>query len=171
MKKVTEEKSADYWIESLKMTQHPEGGYFAESYRSDDQLESLPERFAGGRSASTAIYFLLEGSQVSHFHRIQSDEMWHFYTGSPLTVHVIDPMGVLFHLKIGSDPEAGEQFQGLVRAGCWFGASLEEPNGYALVGCTVAPGFDFADFELAKRDDLLSEFPEYEDTIRLLTSE
>jgi len=168
---VSDKRDATYWIDALGLKPHPEGGWFAESFRSSVSIskDALPRDFSGDRSMATAIHFLLSGKSVSHFHRIQSDEMWHFYTGSPLTVHVIDHMGVLFHIKLGSNPDAGEQFQGLVKAGCWFGASLEDVEGYALVGCTVSPGFDFADFEMASRSDLLASFPEYEDTIKLLT--
>ncbi len=168
---MSEVKNAKYWIETLELKPHPEGGFYKESYRSDGSIpkEGLPEDFSGSRSFATGIYFLLASGNVSHFHRIKSDEMWHFYAGGPLTVHVIDQMGVLFHIKLGSDIGAGEQLQGLVKAGCWFGASVDNQDDFALVGCTVSPGFDFEDFEMATRDDLLSLYPEYEDTIHLLT--
>jgi predicted cupin superfamily sugar epimerase len=164
--------SANDWITHLNLQAHPEGGYYQETYRADDQLtvEGLPERYPGPRSASTGIYFLLKGDQVSHLHRIRSDEMWHFYAGTALTVHLINPAGDYHQLKLGPDFDAGQSFQGVVPAGCWFGASVDAPDGYALVGCTVAPGFDFEDFELADRRTLLNQYPAHQEIIERLTS-
>ena len=152
------------------MQQHPEGGWFKESYRSDEVIlkDHLPNRFGGERSFCTAIYFLLEGNQFSSFHRIKSDEMWHFYSGEALNVYVIDTEGKLEIIKIGSNIENGETFQAVVKAGCWFASKPAEQNSFSLVGCTVAPGFDFADFELAKADALVQEFPQHEEVIRKL---
>ena len=154
------------------MQQHPEGGYFAETYRSAEQVPhaALPDRFGGDRSFSTAIYFLLESHQYSALHRIQADELWHFYTGSPLEVFVIHPASSeLQIIRLGPNPEAGEVFQAVVPAGAWFGSRPVPGAAYSLVGCTVAPGFDFADFELAERAVLLAEFPQHEELIRQLT--
>ena len=123
----------------------------------------------GARAASTAIYFLLAGDQFSAFHRIRSDELWHFYAGSGLVVHVIQPGGDYQQLLLGSNANQGEQFQAVVPAGCWFGSSLRQPDTYALVGCTVAPGFDFADFEMAKRETLAAQFPQHRNIIARLT--
>jgi predicted cupin superfamily sugar epimerase len=162
---------ARYWIEKLKLQPHPEGGYFRESYRAALPIAqtALPAAFKGARSASTAIYFLLDGANFSAFHRLPSDELWHFYDGGTLLVYVIDPKGALSVLRLGRNLEAGEQFQAVVPAGCWFGSRLEDPKGYALVGCTVAPGFDFADFEMADRECLLVEFPQHAEIILRLT--
>jgi predicted cupin superfamily sugar epimerase len=123
----------------------------------------------GDRSASTAIYFLLAGDQFSAFHRIRSDELWHFYSGSGLIVHVITPAGEYQQLLLGSGQD--EQFQAVVPAGCWFGSSLRHPasGSYALAGCTVAPGFDFDDFEMAKREELIAQYPQHRGVIERLT--
>src|SRR5262245_56491161 len=159
------------WIERLQLRRHPEGGYFRESYRADEGIARahLPERFTGDRAFATAIYFLLEGTDFSALHRLKQDEVWHFYDGSPLTVHVIDPAGEYAAIKLGRRPEAGECFQAVVEAGCWFGASVGGPGFYALVCCTVAPGFGFADFEMPSRDRLLALYPQHEGIITQLT--
>jgi hypothetical protein len=164
--------TAAYWIKKLQMLPHPEGGYYAETYRSSETIkaDSLPKRYNGDRTFSTAIYFLVEGGQFSALHRIASDELWHFYTGSSLLVYVIDPQGHLQMIRLGNNPEAGEVFQAVVKAGCWFGSKVEDPTGYALVGCTVAPGFDFADFELATRTELVNLYPQHGHIIESLTN-
>lgn len=159
-------KPADYWIQKLDLSPHPEGGYFRESYRSSELIsqEALPPRFNDSRHFSTCIYFLLAGDQVSHFHRICSDELWHFYAGAPLTIHLLDDSG---YRSLPLDADGN--FQQMVPSGAWFGASLDVSDSYALVGCTVSPGFDFADFEMAKREDLLKQWPEQADLIQRLT--
>lgn len=164
-------KDAAYWIEKLGLLRHPEGGYYRETYRSDEVVErgALPSRFTGLRPFSTAIYFLLNGDDTSAFHRIKSDELWHFYSGSPLAIHVIDQNGEYTPIKLGCAPEQGEYFQAVVKAGSWFGASLCKPRSYALVGCTVAPGFDFDDFEMGTRDELLRLYPAHRTIIEKLT--
>jgi hypothetical protein len=163
---------AQQWIDRLNLQPHPEGGYYRQTYRAPLLLphSALPGH-AGDRAASTAIYFLLAGDQFSAFHRLHSDEVWHFYAGSGLVVHVIEPDGLYKEFLLGSDAQAGEQFQAVVPAGCWFGSSLRHPNTYALVGCTVAPGFDFADFEMANRDALTAQYPQHCAIIEYLTRE
>lgn len=163
--------AAEDWIGKLNLQPHPEGGYYAETYRSPETIAvaHLPGRYAGSRSFATAIYFLIKGGSFSSLHRIQSDELWHFYAGSRLTVYSIDPEGNLAELLLGPDAGAGETFQGVVKAGDWFGSKVHDPDGYALVGCTVAPGFDFADFELAGRQALIRQFPRHAEVIRSLT--
>ncbi len=162
---------AKHWIDGLKLRRHPEGGWFRETYRSAESVAKayLPPRFTGDRSFSTAIYFLLESGDLSALHRIKQDEVWHFYDGSPLTIHVIDPAGNYSAIRLGRDLAAGEGPQAVVRAGDWFGASVEEPGSYALVGCTVAPGFDFADFEMPGREELCRLFPQHRAVIERLT--
>ncbi|WP_298039950.1 cupin domain-containing protein [uncultured Desulfuromonas sp.] len=162
---------ARYWIEKLGLERHPEGGCFRETYRSEEAIPSrgLPERYGEPRPFSTAIYFLLADGDFSALHRIRSDELWHFYRGSSLTLHVIEPEGIYGKIRLGADPEKGQALQAVVKAGCWFGATLNEPDSYALVGCTVAPGFDFADFEMGEREALLRRYPRHGDTIRKLT--
>jgi hypothetical protein len=158
-------------IERLHLQPHPEGGWFRETYRAAEGIAAaaLPPRFGGDRSVSTAIYFLLEAGQCSHLHRIRSDEVWHFYAGDPLIVVEIDPAGRLKTTRLGGDLAAGEVYQHVVPAGVWFGAAPAENGRFALVGCTVAPGFDFADFELAERAALLAEYPGHREWILRLT--
>ena len=162
-------KNAQYWIEKLRLEAHPEGGYFRQTYRADIEIaqQALPARFPGARRASTAIYFLLETGDFSAFHRLRSDEVWHFYAGSTLMVHVIEPAGEYSRIYLGSGAE--EAFQCVVRAGCWFGCELVDGGSYALVGCTVAPGFDFEDFEMGKRLELMRAYPEHRTLIQRLT--
>lgn len=161
---------AKYFVEKYRMQLHPEGGWFRETYRSDEMVlgEHLPNRFGDGRCFSTAIYFLLEGEQFSGFHRIKSDELWHFYAGGPLHVYVITPQGDLEIIKLGNNPDNGEVFQAVVKAGCWFASQPAMPHSFCLVGCTVAPGFDFADFELAKAQVLAKQFPQHQTIINKL---
>jgi uncharacterized protein len=164
-------KSAQYWIHELNLIPHPEGGYYRETYRSELSiaLEALPPQFTGPRLVSTAIYFLLEGNNFSAFHRLWSDELWHFYAGSPIIVHVIDPEGAHSEIQLGDDPDAGDVLQAAVKAGRWFASRVRDSKTFALAGCTVAPGFDFADFELGKRADLVRLYPQHRRLIESLT--
>ncbi len=163
---------AQRWIDRLHLELHPEGGFYRQTYRASLTLlgAALPG-YSGDRAASTAIYFLLAGNQFSAFHRLRSDEVWHFYAGSGLVIHVIEPGGNYRQLLLGSNHAAGEQFQAVVPAGCWFGSSLRQPDTFALVGCTVAPAFDFADFEMAKHDELAAQYPQHCNIIERLTRE
>lgn len=166
-------KTASYWVEKYNLLPHPEGGYYAETYRADERIgqENLPPRFTGDRSFSTGIYFLLEAGQFSAFHRIKSDEMWHFYAGDALDIFVLNPDTTdLDIIKLGSDPEKGETFQAVVPAGSWFGSRPAAASSYALVGCTVAPGFDFEDFEMAERESLIAQFPQHSVLIQEMTA-
>lgn len=155
----------------LGLAPHPEGGWFAESYRSAETLPAagLPPRFGAPRSASTAIYFLLPAGARSLLHRIKSDELWHFYLGGPLRLTQLFPDGRVEEAVLGRDLAAGQRLQHAVPAGCWFGAAPEPGAPYALVGCTVAPGFDFADFDLGRRADLLARFPGARAAVERLT--
>jgi len=164
-------QDAEYWVRTIELIPHPEGGYFRETYRSPVTLElqALPAGYEGSRSVSTAIYFLLKKGQFSALHRLRSDELWHFHAGGPLKVVVIDECGTGKEVLLGSCPENGESFQAVVPAGCWFGALPVEGASYSLVSCTVAPGFDFRDFELGDRDDLLERYPEHRKIIEQLT--
>ena len=163
--------SGPYWIEKLNLGKHPEGGFYSETYRSELSLPSkiLPQGTEGERSLMTAIYFLLCGDEFSALHRLKSDEMWHFYDGSPLQVHMIDKEGHYTWFRLGRDADAGDVLQGVVPGGCWFGATLVESGSWALVGCVVAPGFDFRDFELADRRELLRLYPVQKTLIERLT--
>ena len=148
-------------IARFRLEKHPEGGYYRENYRAAGG--------GGGRSFSTAVYFLLPAGHRSRLHRLKSDEVWHFYAGGPLTVAQFWPDGRTAETAFGSDLAAGQKFQHVVPAGCWFGAYPGPGTEYSFVGCTVAPGFDFADFELADRAALLREFPGAGELIEKLT--
>ncbi|HEY3381882.1 MAG TPA: cupin domain-containing protein [Vicinamibacterales bacterium] len=165
-------RDADGWIAALRLQPHPEGGHFAETYRSADVIPAsgLPPRFGGPRACSTAIYFLLKGHQVSRLHRLKSDEMWHFYAGSAATVHVIESTGTLRELRLGPDLERGESLQVAVSAGCWFGATVEDTRSFTLMGCTVSPGFAYEDFELGDRQWLMEHYPQHRQLIERLTT-
>ena len=155
----------------MQLAEHVEGGAFREVYRSELTIprNSLPVFFQGDRNVCTSIYFLLVRGQFSAFHRIAADELWHFYYGDPIVVYEISHSGRLIVHRLGGDPARGESFQTVVKAGSWF-ASEPAPGGeYGLVGCTVAPGFDFTDFELAERDALVQQYPEHGELIRRLT--
>ncbi len=159
-----------YLIDKYKLLPHPEGGYYAQTYRSTEIIKAgaLPERFTGDRLFSTAIYFLLEKENFSAFHKIKSDECWHFYAGQTLLIHVIHQNGELQTVKLGNKIAEGETFQFVVPAGCWFASEPAPETEFSFVGCTVSPGFDFADFELAKADTLIQEYPQHEVLIRKL---
>jgi len=163
-------ENANYWITQLDLISHPEGGYFRETYRSGEFITSdhLPERYHGDRNYSTAIYFLLRAKDRSVFHRIKSDELWHFYQGSTLLIYMLTQNGLEVH-RLGSNMAAGDSLQVVVPANTWFGAMVEKPGEFALCGCTVSPGFDFMDFEMAKQKTLLTEYPEQSEIILRLT--
>jgi uncharacterized protein len=164
-------KDAKYWIQKLALEAHPEGGFYRQTYKADLVLprEALPPQFTGSRAASTAIYFLLQGKSFSAFHRLRSDELWHFYVGAPVLVHAIGETGEYSKILLGSDQDAGEVFQATVKAGCWFASHVKDGKSFALVGCTVAPGFDFDDFELAKREELTRLYPQHRELIEKFT--
>lgn len=155
-------KNKKYWIDQLELEKHPEGGYFAESYRSKIKAEF--DGFEGERNLSTGIYFLIDQGVFSAFHRIKSDEMWHFYTGNPLIVHMIDAKGNYSNQIIGANVEKGEKLQFVVPAEVWFASEVKNGGDYSLVGCTVSPGFNFADFELAEAN-LAQKFPQHRELL------
>jgi len=163
--------NAQYFIDKLELTKHPEGGYYKEIYRSEEILseKGLPTRYGGERNISTSIYYLLENDDFSAFHRLKSDEIWHFYAGSSVTVYCIDQMGLLTEIILGDNLDKNESFQVIISKGTWFAAQIREPHSFVLMGCTVAPGFNFNDFELGKKEELLALFPEHEEVIRKLT--
>jgi predicted cupin superfamily sugar epimerase len=164
-------RRASDWIAQLGLERHPEGGWFRQTYRAPEEIaaQALPERFGAARAFSTAIYFLLEQGDVSHLHRLAADELWFFHAGGPLLVHAIDTAGELGTQVLGPTLERGESLQAMVPAGCWFGAELAGGAPFALVSCTVAPGFDFADFELAERAALRALYPRHQALIERLT--
>lgn len=175
----------NYWVKQLGLLPHPEGGFYKRTYCADTLIPktALPSH-DGDRPYGTAIYFLITATNFSAFHRLKTDEVWHFYTGSPICIHGINPQGKLKTWYLGNplntdaltgdiegNNEAQCQFQVVVPAGYWFAATVvnEQPNAYALVGCTLAPGFEFADFELANPRKLSETFPQHEILIEQFT--
>lgn len=158
-------------VERLRLEPHPEGGYYRETYRSAGEIPAgIPGSTAAGRrSVSTGIYYLLVGDDFSAFHRIRSDEMWHHYAGSAVVIHAITPEGRYGMVRVGPALEDGEEPQAIVRAGTWFAAEVADDSSYSLVGCTVAPGFDFADFEFGDRRELVHLCPDAGRLIERLT--
>ena len=160
-----------YWVNKLEMLAHPEGGFYKETYRSENSFIANDNLFKQEeRVYSTGIYFLLNENNFSAFHKIKSDEMWHYYTGSnSLIVHEIDLKGNYKSTAIGPNIEAGEVFQYVVKAGVWFASDIKKKEGFALVGCTVSPGFDFKDFEMADQSEMILQFPYHKKIIESLT--
>jgi len=162
-------RDAGYWIKNLNLLPHPEGGYYKETYRSTEEINSnsLSNIFKGNRAYSTAIYFLLEKGNFSAFHRIKSDEIWHFYDGDPILIHVIDNNGKLTTHELGLEPQHGIIPQITVPANTWFAS--ESKGNFSLAGCTVSPGFDFTDFEMADRNTLTKLHEQYQQIIKQFT--
>ena len=160
-------EDARAWIARLALIRHPEGGWYRETYRSTESLyaAALPPRFGGARAMSTAIYYLLAAGDRSALHRIKSDEVWHHYAGEAVTMWLLDPAtGGVRTLTLGGDGEP----QAIVPAGVWYGARVVT-GGWALMGGTVAPGFEFADFELADRAALCARWRDHRALIESLT--
>lgn len=159
---------AKYYIHKLELQKHPEGGWFKEIYRSQEIIEQgiFNKRFSGDRNISTSIYFLLEKGQFSAFHRIKSDEIWHFYDGGMTKIYSISPKGELTIHKLGLNIENGELPQIIIPGGEYFAA--EPSTDFTLVGCTVAPGFDFEDFEMPSKQELVALFPKQVEIIEEL---
>ena len=157
-------------IHHYNLQAHPEGGWYTQTYKSNEQIDvnALPGRFGGDRAFSTAIYFLLEQGNFSAFHRIKSDECWHFYAGDPLLVFIIHQNGELKIVSLGNDFENGQAFQYVVPANCWFASRPAPGSEYCFLGCTVSPGFEFADFELANSNALAGMYPQHEEIIKQL---
>lgn len=166
-------KTAEYYIQKLEMTRHIEGGAYKENYRAPLVLPQsvLTSAHRGERNASTSIYFLLTYGEFSAFHLLASDEILHFYDGDPILIYEIDPVGQMRVHKLGRDLENGESFRVVVPGGSWFALRCETENGFGLIGCTVAPGFDFADFQLDDRALLLERFPQHAQLIYEMTFE
>ena len=158
-------------IKHFNLTEHPEGGYFKETFRSKEEILSkdLGDDFEGNRNYCTSIYFLLTSDKFSAYHKISQDEIWHFYTGTTLKLHMISPEGKYSFILIGNNFENGEIPQFTVPAHHYFGAEILEKDSFAFVGCTVSPGFDFRDFVLPSCEDLTIQFPEHQNKIKELT--
>jgi predicted cupin superfamily sugar epimerase len=160
---------AERWIRALELSPHPEGGFFRETWRASEVAgaAALPGRFAGPRAFGTAILYLLPAGARSRLHRLRADEVWHFHDGGPLHLHLLTPGKGHERIVLGRELERGERVQAVVPHGTWFGA--EAPGEPALAGCTLAPGFDYSDFELGSRAALLAEFPREREWIERLT--
>jgi predicted cupin superfamily sugar epimerase len=157
-------REAAKWIAKLNLRKHPEGGYFRETFRAEPMV-GIPGR-EGTRNISTAIYYLLARNQISSFHRMKSDEIWHWYAGGTLSLYVIENQRLTRH-KLGTKRNAAPQRS--IRRGCWMAASLSSGH-YCLVGCTVSPGFDFRDWELGERAELVALFTSYKAVINKHTT-
>lgn len=158
-------------VKHLGLSPHPEGGYYKETYRSGGIISeaALPKEFGGDRNFATAIYFLIEKNNFSALHKIKSDETWHFYAGDALEVIEINEHGELKLTLVGNRITEGEVFQYTVKANTWFGSRVKKGGNYSLVGCTVAPGFDFSDFEMAERATLSAQHPQHKLMIEEMT--
>ncbi|MFO8236638.1 MAG: cupin domain-containing protein [Bacteroidales bacterium] len=154
-------EKADYWIKQLNLEEHPEGGFYKETYRKDLEYE--------GRSLATNIFYLLPSDRVSKFHRLQCDEIWYFHYGSPLTFYFFTPNGHYEEYILGLDPERNEHLSLLVPAQTIFGALVQEPDSFTLVSCNMTPGFHFEDFEMFSEQDLFEQFPDKKSIIKKLT--
>lgn len=161
------DKNSTYWIRKLNLQKHPEGGYFVESYRSIELVNS--PRYDGPRHVCTAIYYLLVGDEFSSFHVMKSDELWHFYAGSSLTLFIIEPNGRLNEVILGENIDNGHTFQAAITAGCWFAAAVDDYNSYSLVGCTVSPGFDYQDWKIGDMKILTKLYPQHKSIIEKYT--
>ena len=164
-------RSAAEWVKLLELAPHPEGGYYREVYRSVEVIpaEALPPRFGAPRNCCTSIYYLLERGNFSAFHRMRQDEIWHAYDGGAVRIHLLSEGREYESVVLGHAAGEAYELQAVVRGGCWFAAEPVAEADFALVGCTVSPGFDFADFELADRAELTQAFPGQEELIQRLT--
>ena len=156
------QKPASYWIKKLNLLPHPEGGFYVETFRADVEVDGG----WGKRSALTSIFYLLEGEDFSGFHRIKSPELWYWHAGETLHVHEIDEAGSLTtHMLNSENPFAA------IKQKSWFASEVENKNGYVLVSCAVAPGFDFSDFEMAHKENLIEHYPAHKNLIARLARE
>lgn len=157
-------QNALFWKGHLKLHPHPEGGYYREIFRSRQPVLRNPPN--GVKQACTSIHYLLEGNDFSGFHRIASDELWYFHKGSPLHIHTIDEQGTLVTHELSDGPTGS--LSAIVDAGLWFAAEIPSATGFTLVSCAVAPGFDFSEFEMAKKQHMLAQYPQHEVIINRL---
>ncbi len=162
------EKDSQFYISHLGLEPHPEGGYYKQIFASDVMIDTEQ---SNQRKMYTSIYFLLRSGEISHLHRLKSDELWYYHGGSSLTVHIINESGEYKEMELGLNLDKGEVPQVLVPKNSIFGSSVKEENTFSLVGCMVAPGFEFEDFELFFQEELINEYPQHEGVIRRLALE
>lgn len=161
--------TANYFIDKLKLQKHPEGGYYFECIKTQNVFDSsCIEGLSGERKLWQSIYYLLKDREVSSLHKLNSDEIWYYHSGSTLVICIFDENGNMVQKKLGLDIERGEQPQILIKCGEIFGAYMDG-TGYSLVGCMTSPGFRFEDFETVSREDMLKKCPQYEMIIKKLT--
>ena len=153
----------NYWIEKLKLQHHPDGGYFIENYRSKDFVEYLDGEMEKQHNAATSIYHLLESENHAFCHKLSADEIWYYHDGSPVTIFMIDPEGN-FSVKI-CDPGEDEEMAVIIPKNTWFGPRVFEPKSYVLASCSLAPGFEFIDLQMADRNELIRIYPKLKDVI------
>jgi uncharacterized protein len=165
MQNVYQMVTKEYWIQHLDLKPHPEGGFFKEVYRSSIGVskDDLPIGYKSSRRLSTSIYYLLRSGDISKMHRLKSDELWFFHFGSPLKVILIDPEGKKHTKILGNNPEKAEYFHILIPAGNIFAAEVMEPDFYSVISCVVSPGFEYDDFEMFEKDDLIQAYPKHTD--------
>ncbi|WP_252504505.1 cupin domain-containing protein [Sporosarcina sp. Marseille-Q4943] len=158
---------AQFFISNLGLTPHREGGYYKQAFHSTETIsdQEVTVNFDGDRKLYTSIYFLLTSKDISHFHRLKSDELWYYHAGSPLTIHVIEENGDYKEIKLGLNLDKGEVPQALVPKNTIFGSSVMDPDTFSLVGCMVSPGFEYKDFELFTQEELLLKYPQHKDVI------
>jgi predicted cupin superfamily sugar epimerase len=157
-------QAADYWTARLELLPHPEGGSYKEVFRSSQEV--VRKSSTAIKQACTSIYYLLEGNDFSGFHRLASDEIWYFHKGVPLLIHIIDEQGV-YTTKELSDALSGS-LSVVIEAGLWFAAEIPSAQEFTLVSCAVAPGFDFTEFEMAKKDEVIELYPQHRDILSRL---
>lgn len=163
---------AEHWVRTLGLVPHPEGGCFRETWRAEEaRAEALPGRFEGPRAFGTAILYLLRAGEFSCFHRLRGDEVWHLYDGGPLWLHVLVPGGEYVRHVLGRDGARGERPQHVVAHGRWFAAEPAPGTDFALTGCTVSPGFEYEDLEMAERAALRAAWPGHAALVDRLTPE
>lgn len=155
------------YIKQLNLAPHPEGGWYRQVYKSEETFTEANKEL----HYYTSIYFLLDDKNISHFHQLTRDEIWYFHAGEPLTIHCISPAGNYYRVRLGNNPANDEQFQFAVPAGTIFGSESNNPDSFSLVSCMVAPGFTFDDFELKHKQDLLKNYPQYQEVIEKMALE
>lgn len=158
-------KTANYWIEKLQLKKHPTAGYFIESYRASWNIIT-PDHEGGVRSAKTIAYYLLESKEIGYWRRIKSDEIFHFYAGNDLLIHILNIKGELTVMKLGNtEQQQDAQLQIIIPANTWFALEVSVPDAYSLVACAVTPGFEYQDYEVPDKSVLLRAFPQHKKII------
>lgn len=157
--------SAQHLIKQLDLSPHPEGGYYRRTYQSEMVLRIRDKT----RYCSTLIYYLLQGNDISVFHRLKSDEIWIYQQGAAIKIHILKPDGSYEFKILGNNILDGESLQVIIPAGLWFAAELVDKNDFSLASCVVSPGFDFEDFSIAAKAELLADYPKHKDLISKFT--